>query len=202
MNSIKKFVRSPGSGRAGVTAGSTTRRRLVAPVLALAALALPSSSVGASAAPVTQAAAKPGFPAGTWIGKGVISGSSSEFGQETRTSGKAAFTLKVTRSGRVSGTGRWVTTEVGSGAISSKITGVATVRFGGTARLPTYAGTQTVKTSFSDGARGDGSTFTRPFKGALRIRRAGHCRVTGGHTVEGVAFKWTALLKGSGNCNT
>jgi hypothetical protein len=177
-------------------------QRLVAQGLALVALAL--SAVGAFAAPVSEAAPKPGFPAGTWSGKGVISGTSSQYGQTTRTSGKATFTLKVARGGGVSGTGRWVTTEVGSGAISSTITGTATVRFGGTATLPTYTGTQIVKTSFSDGVLRDGNTFEakKPFKGALRITRAGHCRVTGGHTVEGVSFKWTALLKGSGTCNT
>jgi hypothetical protein len=185
----------------------TTRSRsqqLVAQSLTLAALAVVLSSVSASAAPQSEAAAKPGFPAGTWSGKGVISGSTSEYGQTIRTAGKATFTLKVTRGGRVSGTGRWVTTEVGSGAISSSITGTATVRFGGTATLPTYAGTQIVKTSFSDGVVGGGNTFTaeKTFKGALRITRAGHCRVTGGRTAEGVAFKWTALLKGSGTCNT
>ena len=172
------------------------------PALALAALALPLNAGGASAAPLDRAAPKPGFPAGTWTGKGVISGSSSEYGQEIRTSGKATFTLKVTRGGRVSGTGKWVMTAVGSGAISSTIRSVATGSFGGTARLPTYAGTQTVTTSFSDGVLSDGNTFERPFKGALRITRAGHCRVTGGHTAEGVSFKWTALLKGSGTCNT
>jgi hypothetical protein len=155
-----------------------------------------------AAAPASQAAAKPGFPAGTWTGKGVISGTSSEYGQTTRTTGKASFTLKVTRGGRVSGTGRWTKKEVGSGAISSTITSIATVRFGGTAIRPTYAGTQTVTTSFSDGVRRGGNTVSLPFKGALRITRAGHCRVTGAQTVEGVSFKWTALLTGSGTCNT
>ena len=102
----------------------------------------------------------------------------------------------------MSGTGKWVTTEVGSGAISSTIKSVARVSFGGTATLPTYAGMQTVTTSFSDDARSDGNTFELPFKGALRIKRAGHCRVTGGHSAEGVSFKWTARLEGSGTCNT
>ena len=175
---------------------------LARPALAVAALVLPVGATGASAAAVDRAAPKPGFPAGTWTGKGEISGSLSEYGQETRTSGTASFTLKVGRGGQVSGSGKWVTTQVGSGALASTITGVATVRFGGTARLPTYAGTQTVTTSFSDGARRDGNTFARPFKGALRITRAGHCRVTGGHSAEGVSFKWTARLKGSGTCNT
>jgi hypothetical protein len=177
-------------------------KRLVAPALALATLALPLSEVAASAAPMKPAAPQPGVPAGSWVGKGVISGSSSEYGQVTETSGKATFALKVTKGGRVSGTGRWVTTEVGRGAISSTITGVANVSFGGTARLPTYAGMQTVKTSFSDSAHNTGTTFQRQFKGALRITRAGHCRVTGGYTSEGVSFKWTALLSGSGTCNT
>jgi hypothetical protein len=168
------------------------------------ALFLTAAAVTAlgAAAPASQAAAKPGFPAGTWSGKGVISGTSSEYGQTIRTSGKATFTLKVTRGGRVSGTGRWTKKEVGSGAIASTITSIAPVRFGGTAIGPTYAGTQTVKTSFSDGVLGGGNTVSLPFKGALRITRAGHCRVTGARTVDGVSFKWTALLNGSGTCNT
>ena len=138
-----------------------------------------------AAAPAGHAAAKPGFPAGTWSGKGTISGKSSEYGQETRTTGSATFTLKVTRGGRVSGTGKWVKTEVGSGAISSTIKSIARVRFGGTATRPTYAGTQNVTTSFSDAVLSDGNTFELPFKGALRITRAGHCRVTGGRRIDG-----------------
>jgi len=178
--------------------------RRVASALAIAALASAVSTAAASAGPAHDAVAKPGFPAGTWTGKGVISGSSSEYGQTTRTTGMATFTLKVTRGGRVSGTGSWVTREVGSGAISSTITGVAPVRFDGIATLPTYRGTQTIKTSFSDGDFRSGNTFQaeKPFKGALRITRAGHCRVTVGRTVDGVSFKWTALLNGSGACNT
>jgi opacity protein-like surface antigen len=169
--------------------------------LFLAAAAVTALAVAPAA---SEAAAKPGFPAGTWTGKGVISGTSSEYGQTTRTTGRASFTLNVTRGGRVSGTGRWVTTEVGSGAISSTIRGVANVRFGGTATLPTYAGPQTVTTSFSDPVHDDGTTFVakKTFRGALRITRAGHCRVIGSRTVDGVSFKWTALLKGSGTCNT
>ena len=155
-----------------------------------------------AAAPAGHAAAKPGFPAGTWSGKGVISGTSSEYGQRTRTTGTATFTLKVTRGGRVSGTGRFTKKELGIGAIASKITSIATVRFGGTAIRPTYAGTQKVTTSFSDGARSGGNTVSLPFKGGLRITRAGHCRVTGAKTVDGISFKWTALLNGSGTCNT
>jgi hypothetical protein len=168
-------------------------------------LLLTAAAVGALgvAAPAGHAAAKPGFPAGTWNGTGVISGTSSEYGQTVRTTGRATFTLQVTRGGRVSGTGRWSKKEVGRGAIASTITSVATVRFGGTATLPTYAGTQTVTTAFSDGARGGRNTITKlPFKGGLRITRAGHCRVTGSRTTDGVSFKWTALLRGSGTCNT
>jgi hypothetical protein len=85
---------------------------------------------------------------------------------------------------------------------SSTITSIATVRFGGTATRPAYAGTQTVTTAFSDGDLRRGNTVQLPFKGALRIARAGHCRVTGARTVDGVSFKWTALLRGSGTCNT
>jgi hypothetical protein len=176
--------------------------RVVVVGLALAALSVPLCAAGASAAPASDSVAKPGFRAGTWSGKGVISGRSDEYGQLIRTSGKATFTLKVTKRGHVSGSGRWVRTDAGSGAISSTMRSVASVGFGGTATAPTYAGTQTVTTSFSDGARGDGGSFTRPFRGALRITRAGHCRVTGSSTVEGVTFRWTALLDGSGTCNT
>jgi opacity protein-like surface antigen len=169
-------------------------RRLLPLLAAVTAIAV--------AAPASEAAAKPAFPAGTWTGKGTISGSSSEYGQETRTTGKATFTIKVTKGGRVTGSGKWVSTEVGSGAIASTIKSVATVKFAGTAARPTYAGTQTVTTSFSDSAHDEGNTFTLDFKGALRIKRAGHCRVTGGQTIEGVSLKWTALLQGSGRCNT
>ncbi len=170
-------------------------RKLILTAAALGALGV--------AAPASHAAAKPGFPAGTWNGTGVISGTSSEYGQTIRTTGRATFTLKVTRGHRVSGTGRWSRKEVGSGAISSTIKSIARVRFGGIATRPTYAGTQTVTTAFTDGVFGGGTTIKElPFKGALRITRAGHCRVRGSRTTDGVSFKWTALLKGSGTCNT
>ena len=165
--------------------------------LAVAVLSL--IAVAAFAAPSSHAASKPRFPAGTWIGNGDISGGTTEYGQERRTSGKASFRLKVTRGGRVSGSGRWETTETGSGAISATIATVAPVDFSGTPRRPTYAGTQTVTTSFSDEVHDDGNTFTLPFSGALEIKRARRCRVTGEQTVDGVSLTWTARLKGCGS---
>lgn len=45
--------------------------------------------------------------------------------------------------------------------------------------------------------------MNQPVRGKLVIKRAGHCRVTGIAPMRGGAtLTWTALLAGSGTCNT
>src|SRR5262245_5037864 len=102
------------------------RTYVVATMLPLAAIAV------AATASATQAGAKPGFPAGTWRGTGALTtGMDTVGGLTTRTSGSATFTLRVSRAGRVTGKGTWKVTQIGTGSVNSKITGVADVSFSG-----------------------------------------------------------------------
>jgi hypothetical protein len=155
----------------------------------------------AGSASATQSTAKPGFPPGTWIGTGQLFAETGFDGDLiTSLSGSATFTLKVSRNGKVTGSGKWTTLQTGDGPVSSKITAVARVTFSGTPTAVRYAGTQVVTTRFGDAAHSQGTTFTRDVSGGLTIKKARSCRVTGGYKVAGegpwVKFDWTASLKG------
>ena len=161
----------------------------LATMLALAAIAV------AATASATQAGAKPAFPAGTWTGTGVLATETETVaGLTTRTSGSATFTLKVSKAGRVTGKGSWKVTQIGTGSVSSKITGVANVSFSGTRANVRFEGTEVVTTKFWDATLETGNTFTRkePYRGSLVIKKVGRCLVTGGHTFDGGTFGWKA----------
>jgi hypothetical protein len=186
-------------------------KRFITRSLILAVLALPIAAAGVFAAPTQHAIAKPGFAPGTWIGKGKISGKSVDGPMTSTFSGSIAFTLKVTRNLELTGSGSYALTMVGvdsddpDDAVNSHMKSVASITFGGTPTAPTYAGALHV-TGEVVGFGGKVSTpinFTKEnFKGRLVITRAGHCKVVGGHTSQGVTVSWTALLKGSGTCLT
>lgn len=149
----------------------------------------------------SQSAPLPGFEPGTWVGTGqTLVASGSAGGLTTSMSGTATFRLTVSRDGRVAGTGTWRTVQIGKGTVSSRITGVARVKFSGTPTDVRYAGTQVVTTRFGDVEHSAGTTFTRKVSGKLTIKKALSCRVTGGYRVGGagpsVTFNWKATLKG------
>jgi hypothetical protein len=145
-----------------------------------------------------SAASKPGFEPGTWLVKGTMSGQTSKYGQTIRTNGSFAFTLRVARNGDVGGTGSWRMTQIGSGAISSKITGTAAVKLFGTPTQVRYTGKLVLATKFTDGVVSTGNTVTRrkPMTGGLTIKKALSCKVAGGQTIDGVVTHWTAQLQG------
>jgi hypothetical protein len=150
---------------------------------------------------VTQAAPKPGFPPGTWIGAGEMFAETGVDGDLIASmSGSMKFTLTVTRDGKLSGTGTVKTLETGAGSVGARITGTAPVKFSGTPIDVRYSGTQTVTTWFKDAVHTAGTTFTRKLSGGLVIKEARSCLVSGGHTAAGegpwVKFRWQARLKG------
>ena len=173
-------------------------------VIRLAATAVAATALVASLATSVGAAPKPGFPAGTWIGKGTITGRGlPTAGPPTVFSGKFDFVMKVGRDGSVSGTGSWYRKMVGTGAVSAVIVAKTRVKVAGDSTQPRLVGTYRVVGTFSGHGVTNTSTFA-PVKLSERlvITRAGACKVTGRHTFNGVTTQWAAQLKGSGTCLT
>jgi hypothetical protein len=174
---------------------------LAAAVFAAGALLM----LGASPAGAGPTVAKPGFPAGTWIGKGVVKAPTETVADITTTfKGSVKFRLVVSKNGKVRGTGTWRNVQVGTGGgLDSKIVAVTAMKFAGTATNPTFAGTQTTTSDFwIEGKPYGHSVKTKEITGRLVIKRAGHCKVTGGHRNGDTTVAWSALLKGSGKCLT
>jgi hypothetical protein len=164
-------------------------------IKALVALLLVAAS--AFAASAAQAAPKPGFPTGTWLGAGYGEAEIALDGDLiTLHSTNLDFVLNVSKDGIVTGSGTLRSLQTGSGSVGSKITGVAKLTFSGTPTNIRYAGTQVVTTKFIDAAHVDGTTFTREITGGLVPKKARSCRVSGGHWFQGVTFTWQARLKG------
>jgi hypothetical protein len=172
------------------------RKIAIATTLAVAVVV---AALGSASA--TQAAPKPGFPPGTWIGAGEMAAETGQDGDLIASmSGSMNFTLTISRDGKVSGSGTVKTLETGAGSVGAKITGTAQVKFSGTPTDVRYSGTQVVTTWFGDGVHSNGRTFTRKASGGLVIKKARSCLVSGGHTAGGegpwVKFRWQARLKG------
>jgi hypothetical protein len=153
----------------------------------------------AASASATQAVAKPGFPAGTWLGNGTLAAETETVaGLTTRTSGSAKFTLNVSKGGSITGKGVWTIKQIGTGSLNSRIVGVAKVTFFGTPTDVRFKGVQVVTSEFQDPTISTGHTFTKKelARGRLLIKKAGSCLVTGGHTFDGGKFSWRAALQG------
>jgi hypothetical protein len=152
----------------------------------------------------TSAAPKPGFPSGTWIGNGQMFAETGFDGDLiTSMSGSSSFKLKVSKSGKVTGSGTYTVLQTGDGPVASKITGVARITFSGTATDVRYVGKQVVTMKFGDAVHSNGNTITRNVSGKLTITKARSCRVSGGHLVPGggtgspwIKFVWKATLQG------
>jgi hypothetical protein len=174
------------------TRSQVAGRRAIAALVAAAGLVLAAGATTASGGP------KPGFPAGTWNGKGTLATPAETVADlTTRTSGRFTFRLQVSKSGEVSGTGKWTIVQVGTGSIASKITSVANATFSGTPTNIRFAGMQTMHMVFVGyGKIRTEHTKTLEFKGGLAITKAGSCKVAGGHTNGSVTVKWSALLAG------
>ena len=81
----------------------------------------------------------------------------------------AAPRLRVSKSGKVTGSGTYTVLQTGDGPVMSKITAVARITFTGTATDGRYAGKQVVTMQFGDIAHSDGNTITRDVSGKLVI---------------------------------
>lgn len=173
---------------------------------ALSALLLAAAAVAAGSA---SAMPKPGFLPGTWIGKGTINGSVSEYGMNTQFNGALTFTLTVNPELVVGGSGSWKLTMLGKQdapddyAVSTKTVGTAKVAFDGQATKPMFSGMQHIERLI--GSAGHVRRFApldKRLTGRLVISRAGKCRVNGVTPIQpGVSLTWSAQLNGSGTCN-
>ena len=174
---------------------------------ALISLGLVAALVVALAATTASAAPKPGFLPGTWIGKGTITGTTTDGPFTTHLDGGIAFTLRVDRGLRVSGTGTWRLNMLGSqdgpsdSAVDSTMQGTAAIRFAGTGAVPSFTGNQRVIGEMRMGSMKRPVSFAQTLAGRLVISRAGKCKVVGGAQMPGGGtLRWTAVLKGSGTC--
>jgi hypothetical protein len=123
--------------------------------------------------------------------------------------GRVAFTLTVSKSLAVSGTGTWKLDMLGSEdapseyGVDATIVGAATIALKGTGTNVRFSGTQRMQTEIrSAGKTRLGPVTERPLNGRLVITRAGKCRVVGSTPIQpGVTLTWSAKLRGSGTCN-
>ena len=177
---------------------------------ARAGLALTAAAVALGAfAAAGSAAPKPGFLPGTWIGQGTISGSVDDGPMSAFFNGRISFTMKVSKSLGVSGTGNWKLDMLGSQdapseyGVDATIVGAANIALKGTGTNVTFSGTQRMQMQFRTGGQTKlGPVTEKPLNGRLVITRAGKCRVVGATVIQpGVTLNWRAKLKGSGTCN-
>jgi hypothetical protein len=142
---------------------------------------------------------KPSFGTGTWNAKGTISGKMVNSGLTAITTGTINFTLKVPKSGPVSGTGTWTfnTSSKGPDLAGSK-QAVAKLKLAGTRNDITAGGrVHDLGGTMETG----GVTVNLPqmpdedYITDLTIKKAGPCKVSG---TSGAGTTWTAIRKGSG----
>ena len=150
---------------------------------------------------------KPGFLPGTWIGKGTITGTSTDGPMTVHFSGGIAFTLKVAPSLAAKGSGTWRLDMLGSEdamsneAVDSTMQGRAAIALRGSGSRIRFAGLQRVVGEIRSAGRSTPISFTRPLEGTLAITRAGKCKVSGTTVLpDGVKLVWNATLEGSSTC--
>jgi hypothetical protein len=179
-------------------------RRILTIAGSLAILA--AAAIGTASA--TQAAPKPGFMPGTWLGKGTIKGDVVDGPMATRFDGGITFTLKVNPKLGVAGGGTWQMNMLGrqdapsSYRVDSTLNGLAAIKLGGTSTNVTFSGLQKITGEIRSGGVSRPVSMQRQLTGRLTIGRAGKCLVRGVTVIQqGVTLTWSAKLKGSGTCN-
>jgi len=170
----------------------------------LTALALVLVAAVAATASATQTAPKPGFLPGTWIGKGTIKGSVEDGPMWTTFSGGMAFTLKVDKKFRTSGSGSWKMNMLGTqdakseDAIDSSMFGTASLQLSGPATKVAFKGVMHVVGEIrAYGHSRPMKPFDQEIAKRLVITKANTCKVVGTSQVQpGVTLTWTATRKG------
>jgi len=165
-------------------------------------LLLAVTSLGAAS--MTQAAGKPGFLPGTWIGNGAITGSLTNGRVSTALRGPIRFKLGVDKKLRVSGSGTWKLQRFAyegayHDAADTQLKGWAAIGFAGTSTKVTFSGTQYVIGEVMDSGIQRPIRFERELDGRLVITRARQCELSGRMRVQtGLILSWSAKPKGSG----
>jgi hypothetical protein len=145
----------------------------------------------AAAAATADAAAKPAFRPGVWIGTGTQSGTFDLAGEASPVHGTAKFRLVVSRSGVASGRLTLRTTMTVSKYIEGTLTGVATLRLSGTASNVRMSGSIRMSGEVTDNGTSVPFAITKPLSGRLVIGRA-TCRKVTGKTDALMPFRWSA----------
>jgi hypothetical protein len=165
------------------------KRTIAVPVFLAAMVFLIAASVGG-------AAPKPGFAPGVWVGAGTQKGMFSVVpGDYSPVDGKAAFTLKVSGSSRVSGSLVLQTRmAIDHAGLRGTVTGRATATLSGSGSDVRFAGPMRLTGTLTDGKLSMPFAVTKPMSGRLLITRAGCLSVTG-KTDSQLAFTWRAMPK-------
>jgi hypothetical protein len=173
-------------------------------IYALTALALLLVAAVAGTASAKQAAPKPGFLPGTWVGTGTIKGSVEDGPMWTTFSGGIAFTLKVDKTFRASGSGSWkmnmlgTQDEMSEDAIDSSMFGTASLRLSGSATNVAFKGLMHVVGEIrAYGHKRPMKPFDQEIAKRLVITKATTCKVSGTTQIQpGVTLTWSAKRKG------
>ena len=163
-------------------------------VLALAAAAL-------AAATATEAGAKRGLMPGKWQGTGVFSGSITDEAATTTFGGKLGFRFVVKKNLAVEGKGSWVKTMKGRGLVSSDMTSIGVMLFGGLAHEIGYIYTEEVVGTVTANGIASPVKFVRGddevLKAMLVITKARKCSAVGFIPANGgLKISWSAKRVG------
>ena len=171
-------------------------------IAAVLSLALGAAALGTAS--TTDAAAKRGLLPGKWQGTGVISGSITDEAATTTFSGKLGFRFVVKKNLAVVGNGSWVKTMKGSGLVSSDMTGIGYMSFGGLASDIGYIYTEEVQGTVTANGIASPVKFVRGddevLKGHLVITKARKCSAFG-FIPAGGGLKMTWSAKRVGKCS-
>jgi hypothetical protein len=157
-------------------------------------LAVLVAVLAVTGATVADAAPKPAFRPGTWVGHGSLSGTFDLGGEVSPVRGRVAFTLTVSKSGLVSGRLKVRTTMTVSKYIKGSVIGVGALTLSGTASDVRMSGSLRMTGELTDRGVTVPFDLTEPLRGRLVITKAG-CTLVTGMTSGRAAFTWSATPK-------
>jgi hypothetical protein len=165
-------------------------------LIAVAAALLACVGLAAAGGAEAEAAPKPGFVSGTWLGTGIHKGMFDiGDGHPSPTTGTVRFTLVVDKSLKARGTLTIKTTmHTSIENLRGVVVGTGTMAISGTGSEVRYAGKLAMRGKLTDGKVTIPFRVTRPVSGHLTITRAGCTKVVG-KTAQNFPIFWSAVPK-------